>query len=596
MSNVDEQGYAAPINDELNEALSVKSEDEIEIQLRGGRTVNVERFHDRIPPLEDTEPIESSQDKSGNIQIYQEKDYPTGTKSAESDGKLPEFNAYLEDQWKQHREIENLKAHRDALEQELYERNLAIKSERDQKDRCEAHVKNLKLESDVKERLYKRDIAALSEKIHELEQRPQSTSTTRLTVPKMYSTVLGVTGLTGGKEQPSQIDPCPWNAPNTGQQTPQHNPYLGSGVDVLLTPKFFSGNEDYHEWLETFMTFSKLKSMDAGHIVNCFPLFLTGAAKMWHQGLPEAIKTSKDELIEAFKLHYAPTRSTAWRQQAELWERKMQASETVRDYITTMKKMAAKINADELTTMGAIMKGLRSGLRTIIIPLNPTNLEELEETAKRAEDAMLNDNNATDDVLNAIKDIHKKLESVTASQIVPQQSQTEQKEKESILAVVRQIAQENKNSNSVRPPQNQNLYNNGNRPVNRSWNNWNQNNTPTRFPSQSFIPRARSPFRQGPQAFRPPSQTRQSWQAEGNRGSPRGNWGSTRENWGEPNRNWGASRFQKYAPRRSVATNGCYVCGNPNHYARNCDQLTQTQRSSQSFPRSRQNLAFNQQQ
>lgn len=567
MSNLKGNDFVAPVDNESN--VDKDSEAEIEVQLFGGKTANRDISETEIPELEDTvefvrEKIEIENERIGCEDQSQER-----TRSAESEGRLQERNAYLEAQWQQCRDIENLKFERTIFEEKLKQYHLKARQEKEARAVCESQLEHLKAEKDLIEGDYRNKIENLTEKIQELEQRPISTSTTRFTAPRMQSCQFENEkhGDYSYKNENERFKVTGQNATSLNQV------FLGPAMDSLLTPKTFSGNEDCLEWLESFTTFTTFKGLDDNQIANLLPFCLSGAAKYWYQGLPETTKMFKMELINAFKQHFAPTQSATWKQQAELWERKMRPSESVRDYIANMRKLATKISADEATTMGAIVKGLRASLRTIIIPLNPNSLAELEEVAKRAEDALSNENNSADDVLNAIKEMNKKLEAVAISQTTAQ-NERKQEKNDIAVAVVRQNLETPKiNRPSGRFP-NQNFNNNNNnRFQNQNWNNrrnnWNPNNRPNTFGNSQYNPRPRTPFQQ-------------QWR-----------WSSPSQN-NENRGNFYSPNFQR--PRNFSAPKYCYICYSPNHLAKQCDQvgrnIDQRQNQGQQFPRYQQNTTY----
>lgn len=302
-----------------------------------------------------------------------------------------------------------------ALSQQLAESEFQNRHCQDELQQERAAKVHYQLERDRRENIYnKRDsvrnrrIEGLEAEVQQLEQQIRETNSEKF--PKIEQAHFKMSDI--GPDNEAAESRIPWSLQPVNP-TPLNQTFLGPAMDTLLTPKTFTGNEDTVEWLESFNSFTAFKGLNDQQIAHLLPFCLSGSAKYWYQGLPEMTKQSKEKLFLAFHEHFAPTQTATWKSQAELWERKQQSSESVRDYIAAMRKLANKISATDATTMGAIVKGLKTSIRTIIIPLNPNTLAELEAVAKRAEDAVSNESSTTDDVMNAIKGITQKLENIS---------------------------------------------------------------------------------------------------------------------------------------------------------------------------------------
>ena len=580
MSGKAEEGFLAPVNNEIDRETSSSGQSEppeleleTEILLENGRT-------QRTDLLNDTEPLQIN--------------------NSQTSDQLKEENQRLQDEWLEHNQVEFLRNYNSNLEQELNKCRLQAYQAEKEKDEYHMRLDRLKFENEQIKTEYSNKIAALTTKVNEkdnqqitanntqsewqarqlkeekdraetrhceqlaglpkkidsmqmheclegqgeLYQRPISSSTAKFGIPKLDVSENGSIGyreICRRREQELK-DSISHNSGTRGVAS------LGPVVDSLLTPKMFSGKEDSQEWVDSFMTFMNFKGMTDEQITQLLPLWFVGTAKIWYHGLSEDTKASKAELLDAFQAQFALSKTAKWKQQSQMWEKKMLPSESVADYMAEMKKLAAKIKADEATTMGAILKGLRSNIRTIVIPLNPNNIRELEEMARRAEDAISNESNSNEDVLKAIKELHKRLETTSTAQNTGPRENTEQ-DKEILIAAVKAAMQSNKMNDSNSQPNSGRFNGERRQTPARSTNDWNRmgNNTQTyrRYNDQS-----------NNQAFEPFNQRRaQEYTDQGTR------------RWGNP------SFTNQSRQGRFPNSPRCYKCNSPHHLARNCDQL-----------------------
>jgi hypothetical protein len=161
--------------------------------------------------------------------------------------------------------------------------------------------------------------------------------------------------------------------------------------DAAFTVGFFTGAGDgeqtAEEWLEAlrkYIAFKKISTDDALHL---FQMLLKGPAAIWLRSVPHRSLASFVTLCQAFTERYALTRIEKWRQTSEIWKRRQGPQESTDDYIATMQLMAKRIEMPQASLIDAILQGLRSEIRLMVLLADTSSIHNILTTARAAEAA-----------------------------------------------------------------------------------------------------------------------------------------------------------------------------------------------------------------
>ena len=157
-----------------------------------------------------------------------------------------------------------------------------------------------------------------------------------------------------------------------------------------LTPPFWSGRPEEID-AKTFWTYlinwAKFKNIPDNKLVEIIPLFLKDEILDWFELLPEDQKSNFSDIDLAFKARFFPTKISRISQLTEIWHRKQSRDESVERFITDIQKLAklGGLNQED-TILLAIIKGLKPEIRSQVMMRDPSDLKQLIELAKKAEE------------------------------------------------------------------------------------------------------------------------------------------------------------------------------------------------------------------
>jgi hypothetical protein len=175
--------------------------------------------------------------------------------------------------------------------------------------------------------------------------------------------------------------------PNVAQGTSQI-----SIRDVAFTAGFFTGagngEQTAEEWLEAlrmYIAFKKISTDDS------LQMLFKGPAAIWLRSVPHRSLASFVTLCQAFTERYALTRIEKWRQTSEIWKRRQRPQESTDDYIATMQLMAKRLEMPQSSLIDAILQGLRSEIRLMVLLADTSSIHNTLTTARAAEAAHVAD-------------------------------------------------------------------------------------------------------------------------------------------------------------------------------------------------------------
>jgi hypothetical protein len=180
---------------------------------------------------------------------------------------------------------------------------------------------------------------------------------------------------------------------NPGMLQPMPNVAQGTSQisirDAAFTVGFFTGagEQTVEEWLETLRKYIAFKKISTDDGLHLFQMLLKGPAAIWLRSGPHRSLASFVTRCQTFTERYALTRIEKWRQTSEIWKRRQGPQESTNDYITTMQLMAKRIEMPQASLIDAILQGLRSEIRLMVLLADTSSIHNILTTARAAEAA-----------------------------------------------------------------------------------------------------------------------------------------------------------------------------------------------------------------
>ena len=156
-----------------------------------------------------------------------------------------------------------------------------------------------------------------------------------------------------------------------------------------LTPPTFSGSseEDVQVWIKQFEQFCVFKKLNNDQKLASIGLLLRGQAAVWYHGLPADITADLNTLKEKLVGTYSLSRNALWQKERQLFNRLQGPTESVNDYITTMRASCRDLDVSEAQLVRLICGGLREELRPFILGKNLQTVDEVITAATQIESA-----------------------------------------------------------------------------------------------------------------------------------------------------------------------------------------------------------------
>lgn len=172
---------------------------------------------------------------------------------------------------------------------------------------------------------------------------------------------------------------------------PQVLPAKLSHQEQLLFPRIpapqlpkFDGRGSATEWWMSFVAFITLTNIPAVKAIQMLHLYFGGISLQWFTFLDPVKKSSLDIFKQAFFARFKPSspinEDLLWIQQ--------QPGEGVKEYFYRVQKLASDSTMDDSAVTELAKKGLHKRLRELLVPQQPTTLDQLSEQAIPAEDAV----------------------------------------------------------------------------------------------------------------------------------------------------------------------------------------------------------------
>ena len=187
----------------------------------------------------------------------------------------------------------------------------------------------------------------------------------------------------------------------------QNIPARGGDDSNWLKPEIFSGNDDdvchARTWIDRFVGFVELKGqVPEGQVIRYLRLVTKGPAYQWSLGLLPNLNL--EQVRQAFLARFVTANTLRYKLRQDFESRTQRDGENVGLYIADMQQMGNALELDENTIKHAIIRGLVPNIRSLVLTLEPANLEETIQKAKVASMAVHPENTISANAMRRFDD------------------------------------------------------------------------------------------------------------------------------------------------------------------------------------------------
>ena len=156
-------------------------------------------------------------------------------------------------------------------------------------------------------------------------------------------------------------------------------------ADSLVAPAPFTGRQtdNAEQWLKQFEYFCRYKGFDDARQAALFRMLMRESAADWLDTLPAEAVTA--DLKKAFTDRYKISEVMKYRSTKEVFSRRQQKTESIDQFVESMRKLGKVIAVDEKVILYACQSGLRPELAPYILQQKPDSLDALVEAGRMAE-------------------------------------------------------------------------------------------------------------------------------------------------------------------------------------------------------------------
>jgi len=152
-----------------------------------------------------------------------------------------------------------------------------------------------------------------------------------------------------------------------------------------VAPAPFTGRQtdNAEQWLKQFEYFCRYKGFDDARQAALFRMLMRESAADWLDTLPAEAVTA--DLKKAFTDRYKISEVMKYRSTKEVFSRRQQKTESIDQFVESMRKLGKVIAVDEKVILYACQSGLRPELAPYILQQKPDSLDALVEAGRMAE-------------------------------------------------------------------------------------------------------------------------------------------------------------------------------------------------------------------
>lgn len=142
------------------------------------------------------------------------------------------------------------------------------------------------------------------------------------------------------------------------------------------------GTQDVKTWFTNFGQWAKFHDLPDEKIIDAFPFYLEGHAKIWYDSLSAEQKLNHKTIKNLFQERFKELDKFL---DLSVLQMKQDETEPVDDFLTRLIKKGTIKNISDKILLSVAMNGLRSDIRTHVVTQNPKSIEQLRKIAILAE-------------------------------------------------------------------------------------------------------------------------------------------------------------------------------------------------------------------
>ena len=344
----------------------------------------------------------------------------------------------------------------------------------------------------------------------------------------------------------------------------------------------FRGADEIDTFFYQYECAAKVNGWDDEKKLDYLPSFLEGKPLRYFKTLDRTNSVPSWEIAK--KLLSNRYRKTLNSSEIELEKRKLQANETVTDYLSDVLTLCGEVdkNMSEERMINIVIKGLPNELVNMIVPMEPKTLADLETKLGQAEYALqLNEENKKGDFMRQMEELRKEIQALSLGEkksAVTNEKTSLLDEWKKVITESLKVPKQAQTVNNVNPQGNKKGRSFQNHRGSRGFQNQRGRGFQNQRGARGFYRgnyRGRNNYYQGRGGYNQRGRFQRGYY-QGNRG----NRGYYAQNFGQynyyPNQNLQPNFQQNLQPQITYPlteqnqTQACYRCNQVGHFANTC--------------------------
>ncbi|XP_052690191.1 uncharacterized protein LOC128168126 isoform X1 [Crassostrea angulata] len=227
--------------------------------------------------------------------------------------------------------------------------------------------------------------------------------------------------------QASKTSNPPQNLPRTSQefvipentaansQTAGRNSFFSTfrmSSNIKLDKFKGDGSQDVNAWFTNFGQWAKFHDLPDSKIIDAFPFYLEGHAKIWYDSLSPEQKVNPATLTNLFQERFKELENFL---DLSVLQMKQKGTEPVGEFLSRLVSLASIKNIPEKVLLSVAMNGLRSDIKTYVVTQNPKTMEQLRQIAilaEKSQPSQITTLETYETLLSEIKNLKEKIETL----------------------------------------------------------------------------------------------------------------------------------------------------------------------------------------
>lgn len=163
----------------------------------------------------------------------------------------------------------------------------------------------------------------------------------------------------------------------------QDSSEIASARGFLRPLESFSGkeSEDAREFVTRFLQFANFQKWNEERRLTAIPLYLTGNAAVWYNGLTDAQLHDLQSILEGLVEHFDPE-ANRWLLRQQLDKRVQGTRESISEYAADIKRLCQRLQLPKDECLHCFTRGLKPSIKNYVYLQQPKTLENAEYLAR----------------------------------------------------------------------------------------------------------------------------------------------------------------------------------------------------------------------